>query len=104
MRLVTFAADEIGVFVGCEVRQADEDRRGGKRRTERSDAVVIVTEWPEFNDLDFARLAEVMRGDLLFDGRNAIDAEKVRTAGLTYEGIGRGEIFYARPAFQSIPE
>ncbi len=71
---------------------------------ERADAVVIVTEWPEFAELDMERLAEVMRGDLFFDGRNAIDAATVRAAGLRYEGIGRGEIFYTSPAFQTIPE
>ena len=71
---------------------------------ERADAVVIVTEWPEFSELDYSRLAEVMRGDLVFDGRNAIDPAVVRAAGLTYEGIGRGEIFYSSPAFQTIPE
>jgi UDPglucose 6-dehydrogenase len=71
---------------------------------ERADAVVVVTEWPEFDEIDLERLAEVMRGDLFFDGRNAIDSTRVRAAGLRYEGIGRGEIFYTSPAFQTIPE
>src|SRR4051795_7085836 len=35
-----------------------------------ADAVVLVTEWPEFGELDFAEVAETMRGDLVVDGRN----------------------------------
>src|SRR5215203_579721 len=54
-----------------------------------ADAVVLVTEWPEFRELDYAEVAASMRGDLLVDGRNFLDPERVRDAGLTYEGIGR---------------
>jgi UDPglucose 6-dehydrogenase len=54
-----------------------------------ADAVVLVTEWPEFIGLDWGEVAHAMRGDLVIDGRNALDAEAVRAAGLTYEGIGR---------------
>jgi UDPglucose 6-dehydrogenase len=53
------------------------------------DAVVLVTEWPEFGDLEFAALAEAMEGRLVVDGRNFFDPAAVRAAGLTYEGIGR---------------
>ncbi|HEV2997884.1 MAG TPA: UDP-glucose/GDP-mannose dehydrogenase family protein [Solirubrobacteraceae bacterium] len=54
-----------------------------------ADAVVLVTEWAEFSALDWAEVAEAMRGTLVIDGRNALDPEAVRGAGLTYEGIGR---------------
>jgi UDPglucose 6-dehydrogenase len=53
------------------------------------DAVVLVTEWPEFIELDWKLVAETMSGDLLIDGRNALDPQAVRAAGLHYEGIGR---------------
>jgi UDPglucose 6-dehydrogenase len=55
-----------------------------------ADAVVLVTEWQEFRDLDWAAVAERMAGSTLIDGRNALDPAAVRAAGLTYEGIGRG--------------
>jgi UDPglucose 6-dehydrogenase len=55
-----------------------------------ADAVVLVTEWPQFKDLDFTAVAEAMRGDVVIDGRNALDPETVRAAGLKYEGVGRG--------------
>jgi UDPglucose 6-dehydrogenase len=54
-----------------------------------ADAVVLVTEWREFVELDWKQVAGAMRGDLLVDGRNALDPDAVRAAGLVYEGIGR---------------
>lgn len=54
-----------------------------------ADAVVLVTEWPEFLELDWSEVAAAMRGDLVVDGRNALDPQALRDAGLSYEGIGR---------------
>ena len=56
---------------------------------EGADAVVLVTEWPEFGELDLSELAAAMRGDLLVDGRNFLDPDAVLAAGLAYEGVGR---------------
>jgi UDPglucose 6-dehydrogenase len=56
---------------------------------EAADAAVLVTEWPEFAELDWAEVAKRMKTPLLVDGRNFLDAEVVRAAGLTYESIGR---------------
>ena len=56
---------------------------------EGADACVLVTEWPEFRDLEWSAVAERMRGTLVVDGRNALDAEAIKAAGLVYEGIGR---------------
>jgi UDPglucose 6-dehydrogenase len=55
-----------------------------------ADAVVLVTEWDEFKNIDLRAVAEAMAGDVLIDGRNALDPGAVRAAGLVYEGIGRG--------------
>jgi UDPglucose 6-dehydrogenase len=55
-----------------------------------ADAVVLVTEWPEFLVLDWRKVAESMSGNLVIDGRNALDPDAVRAAGLVYEGVGRG--------------
>jgi UDPglucose 6-dehydrogenase len=54
-----------------------------------ADAVVLVTEWPEFIELDWSEVARAMQGKLVIDGRNALDADAIAAAGLTYEGIGR---------------
>jgi UDPglucose 6-dehydrogenase len=56
---------------------------------EGADAAVVVTEWPELVDLDWADAAKRMRNALLVDGRNALDSEVVRAGGFEYEGIGR---------------
>jgi UDPglucose 6-dehydrogenase len=56
---------------------------------EGADACVLVTEWPEFGQLDWREAAERMRGRLLVDGRNYVDPEAPRAAGFAYEGIGR---------------
>jgi UDPglucose 6-dehydrogenase len=53
-----------------------------------ADAVVLVTEWPEFLALDWGAAAARMAGRVVIDGRNALDAAAVRAAGLIYEGIG----------------
>ena len=55
-----------------------------------ADAVALCTPWPEYALVDFSRLKRGMRGDLLLDGRNMLDRQRVESAGLRYEGIGRG--------------
>ncbi len=55
-----------------------------------ADAVMLCTPWAEYAAIDFARLAALMKGDLLLDGRNMLDPAVVRSANLRYEGIGRG--------------
>ncbi|HEY2335447.1 MAG TPA: UDP-glucose/GDP-mannose dehydrogenase family protein [Solirubrobacterales bacterium] len=54
-----------------------------------ADAAVLVTEWPEFAELDWAAAAERMARPLLIDGRNFLDAGLLKGAGFEYEGIGR---------------
>jgi UDPglucose 6-dehydrogenase len=57
-----------------------------------ADAAILVTEWPEFADLDWAEAASRMARPLLIDGRNFLEPEKLRAAGFTYEGVGRGSV------------
>jgi UDPglucose 6-dehydrogenase len=54
-----------------------------------ADAVVLVTEWPEFAELDWAEAARRMANPLIVDGRNFLDPDALRAAGFTYEAIGR---------------
>ncbi len=54
-----------------------------------ADACVVVTEWPEFAELDWAAAAEQMAGRTVIDGRNLLDPEKLVSAGFAYEGVGR---------------
>jgi len=57
---------------------------------EGADALILVTEWNEFKQLDMGRIARSMHQPVLFDGRNIYEPEKMRALGFTYRGIGRG--------------
>jgi UDPglucose 6-dehydrogenase len=57
---------------------------------EDCDAVLIVTEWNEFKQLDMGRLKRVMRKPVIIDGRNIYEPETMKTHGFTYRGVGRG--------------
>jgi UDPglucose 6-dehydrogenase len=54
-----------------------------------ADAAVLVTEWSQLGELDWAEAASRMSNPLLIDGRNMLDPDVMREAGFTYEGIGR---------------
>nr|MBA3402567.1 nucleotide sugar dehydrogenase [Actinomycetota bacterium] len=56
---------------------------------EGADAAVIVTEWPELRELDWAEAGVRMRNRLLVDGRNMLDPASLRALDFEYEGIGR---------------
>lgn len=54
-----------------------------------ADALVVATEWNEFRSPDAPRIKSVMRGNHVFDGRNALVADEIAEAGLVYRGVGR---------------
>ncbi|MFJ8959357.1 UDP-glucose dehydrogenase family protein [Lentzea sp. NPDC102401] len=53
------------------------------------DALVVLTEWPEFRSLDWSRLAETVRQPVVVDTRNILDPDVIRRAGLTCTSLGR---------------
>ena len=55
-----------------------------------SDALVIVTEWKEFKSPDFDAIKSLLKQALVFDGRNLYEPALMKSAGITYFGIGRG--------------
>ena len=56
---------------------------------EGADAVLLLTDWPEFRSLDFAALRKVMVRPLILDGRNLLDSETLRAAGFEYLAMGK---------------
>ncbi|WP_406691541.1 UDP-glucose/GDP-mannose dehydrogenase family protein [Saccharopolyspora sp. ID03-671] len=56
---------------------------------EDADALVLLTDWPEFAELDWAKVAEVMRARVLVDARNQLDPREPARAGITWRGTGR---------------
>ncbi len=57
---------------------------------DNADALVLVTEWNEFRQLNMEKICRSMKTPVLFDGRNIYDPHKMKKIGFTYYGIGRG--------------
>ncbi len=55
-----------------------------------ADALVVVTEWNEFKQLDMSRIRSAMKQLILIDGRNIYQPEDLKQLGFTYRGVGRG--------------
>jgi UDPglucose 6-dehydrogenase len=54
-----------------------------------ADALLVLTEWPEFARISPATIAHTLSGVIVVDGRNVLDAERLTAAGLRYRGVGR---------------
>ncbi len=63
-----------------------------------ADAIALATEWAEFHTLDWSHVASLVRERIVIDGRNALDADDVESAGFVYVGFGRGRRGVAEPA------
>ena len=79
------AAGNVRALLGDAIELVDDPYAA----TTHADALVLVTEWHELRHPDLDRLKTRMRQFVLFDGRNAWDANEARKAGFTYFGIGR---------------
>jgi UDPglucose 6-dehydrogenase len=60
-----------------------------ERLADGCDALVLVTEWEQFNNLDYAKMAKLMSHPVMIDGRNFLDIEAMTRAGFQYIGVGR---------------
>jgi UDPglucose 6-dehydrogenase len=54
-----------------------------------ADGLALMTEWAEFRIPDLGRMNELMKGKVIFDGRNIYDPAEIKGAGFAYYGIGR---------------
>lgn len=89
---------------GARIRAYDPVAMGNARRVtsgvtfcenayaaaEGADALVLVTEWNEFKQMDMARVANALKQKILVDGRNVYEPDKMRELGFVYRGVGRG--------------
>ena len=57
-----------------------------------ADALVIVTEWQDYRVLNLDTVPQLLADRVVFDGRNLYEPEHMASAGLTYYGIGRGQV------------
>ena len=83
------AFDPIAEQVAAPLMPGVEMAGSAMEALDGADAAVLVTEWPEFAELDWGEVARRMSTPLLVDGRNLLDPDKVRAAGIAYEAIGR---------------
>ncbi|MGG6294501.1 UDP-glucose dehydrogenase family protein [Leptolyngbya sp. AN02str] len=60
-----------------------------ERLADGCDALVLVTDWQEFKNIDFVKVAKLMNHPVIIDGRNFLDQEALETVGFRYVGIGR---------------
>jgi UDPglucose 6-dehydrogenase len=74
------------------VKAPVEYARNAYHAAEGCDALVLVTEWNEFRELDFARLKKTMRGSVFIDCRNVYTPERMAGKGFTYDSFGRGKV------------
>jgi UDPglucose 6-dehydrogenase len=56
-----------------------------------ANALIIVTDWPEFKDLDYKLIKSSMKKPVIIDSKNMLDSEQMIDMGFTYSGIGRGQ-------------
>jgi UDPglucose 6-dehydrogenase len=88
---------DMGATVRCYDAQAQAVDLGAATRSstvwealEGASAAILVTEWPEFAQLDWNRVrSSMVEPAVIFDGRNALPADQVRDAGLIYMAVGR---------------
>ena len=83
------AYDPVAAGRAAELLGSVEMAGSATEALEGADAAVLVTEWKEFAELDWAAAAERMHRALVVDGRNFLDPEALTSAGFEYEGIGR---------------
>ncbi|MEM9164427.1 MAG: UDP-glucose/GDP-mannose dehydrogenase family protein [Cyanobacteria bacterium P01_F01_bin.4] len=60
-----------------------------ERLADGCDALVLVTDWKQFKDLDYGKMAALMHTPILIDGRNYLDQSQIEEAGFRYLGVGR---------------
>ena len=95
------AADNVREVLGDAIYFANDQYDA----LEGADALALVTEWSEFRNPDFNRMADLMRFPAIFDGRNVYTLEKMETLAFYYESIGRRTVHGAlRPELKDQPE
>jgi UDPglucose 6-dehydrogenase len=83
------AYDPAALEDACRAMPKLQACRDAYHAAEGADALIIVTEWNQFRNLDFERLKSIMRRPLLLDLRNIYDPQRVAAAGFRHVSVGR---------------
>jgi len=84
------AFDPVAMEAAKELLPKVEMARDAYDLADGADALIVVTEWNEFKNLDLERIRNSMRQPVVLDGRNIYQPEQMRKLGFNYQGIGRG--------------
>ncbi len=84
------AYDPVAMEVAAPLLPGVEMAPDAYTLVENCDALVIITEWNEFKQLDLERVKGLMRQPVIFDGRNIYDPDTMQRLGFLYRGFGRG--------------
>lgn len=79
------AMDRVKQSLGGKIEYADKPYDTLKD----ADVLIVATEWNEFRQPDFKRMASLMKTPVIFDGRNIYNPQTVLAAGFTYHAVGR---------------
>ncbi len=82
--------DPVAMDVARDLLPAVKMCRNSYSMAENCDALIVVTEWNEFKQLDLKEIKKVMNKPIIFDGRNIYDPVLMRELGFVYRGMGRG--------------
>jgi UDPglucose 6-dehydrogenase len=72
----------------CEETSGLEVVKDPYEASKNSDLVLLITEWPEFKDLNFPQIKKGMKKPVIVDCKNFLDPEAVKNAGFDYYGVG----------------
>jgi len=81
--------DPVAMEVARGILPAVEMCTGAYQMAEGCDALMVLTEWNEFKQLDLQKIKELLKTPVIYDGRNLYDPTTMKAAGFTYRAIGR---------------
>ena len=90
------ASDNVQTQMGFPIEYATDQYAA----LEHADALLICTEWSAFRNPDFERMSGLMKGKVIFDGRNLYELPRMKELGWTYTSIGR-EVIHSEQSVSS---
>ncbi len=82
--------DPVAMEVACTILPAVEMCEDPYIMSEGCDALMVLTEWNEFKQLDLEKIKGLLNTPVIFDGRNIYDPRTMKEMGFKYRGMGRG--------------
>ena len=82
--------DPVSMSVAEDMLPAVKMCKNAYTMAESCDALIVITEWNEFKQLDLKKIKEVMKTPTIFDGRNIYEPAQMKELGFSYRGMGRG--------------